>query len=237
MAVSYNTNQIITTGLVAVLDAQNVKSFFSGSTSAADLTGNFNQSINGTVLYTGSYGGAFKFSNSSVGGTIGTSQVPNLVTSPGFTISTWVQHNSLRNTNGFQRYVSLGVVTPSSDDGILRHGYNGSTLLNGGIEAIVFTDASPKFLTIDNVLVVNIPTQLVMTWNGTTMIVYKNAIQIGTSTPGGAYSPTGHRYLALSSNSAESMDGQIFSTLVYNRPLSAAEIKINYDLTRTRFRI
>jgi len=238
MPVRYNSPQIPTNGLITAYDAINTKSYVSGSNTVRDLIGNVqNATIQGSLFYSQKYSGGLRFLTSTPGETIADTIIPNLITT-GCTVSVWIEHSSLKlSNNTYMRYVSVYNVSPNADDIILRHSYTTGVNTNGGVEAIVFTSGTPRILSVNNMLSLNTPTHLVMTWNGGTLLVYKNGVQVGTLTPGGTYSPTSTKRIGLSSNTVESMDGQIYSTLVYNRALSATEVLQLFNVQRTRFKI
>lgn len=236
MATIYSPT-IVSNGLVMCFDAANRKSYTSGSSIIQDLSGNnMYAGTSGTLLYTGSYGGGFRFQTATPGQLSAHSSSISIGSS-GCTMAVWLMHETILTSAGYMRYVSVQDNSPPADDLIIRHVYSlSSTSPLGSLEMVVKTSGTFKTFQVHNQVQANVPVYIVTTWNGTTMTIYKNGLSVGTNTPGGTYAAT-TKQVTVSSNSTETMNGQIYSTMVYNRALSQQEIQQNFDANRKRFGI
>lgn len=236
MTVHYNNAKIVTDGLVTYYDSANTKSYVSGSNIINDISGNnMYAGPRGSLFYTASYGGGFRFRTVSSGELLAQSS-SFTIGSGGCTMALWVVHESILTGAGYMRYISVLDSSPSVDDLIIRHRYSATSTPNGALEMVVKTSGTYRLFNIDNQIQTNIPTYITATWNGTTMNVYKNAVSVGTNTPGGTYTATS-KFVQVSSNTAETMNGQMYCIAVYNRALSPLEIRQNFDASRWRFGI
>lgn len=66
------------------------------------------------------------------------------------------------------------------------------------------------------------------TWDGTTQILYVNGVEVNRATPGNSLNDASASSALVCNGAAESIDGYIDDCRIYNRALSAAEIKAIY---------
>jgi hypothetical protein len=221
MSTQYAFGQIVTNGLVLSLDAADQNSYSGSGTAWNDLSGNNNTGIltNGPT-YTSTFGGGITFdgTNDIVTGS-STINIPGTVS-----LCAWVRHTTV--PAAIQRYVNL-----RPDIAAIRHD---GTVGVGTFMFIITTGGTIKSNSVSNAIVVNTNYYFCGTWDGTTMRIYQNGVQVGTpSTPGGTMSTSNLPYLI--SSPTECLNGSIFCTQVYNRALSATEILQNYNAQKSRF--
>ena len=81
---------------------------------------------------------------------------------------------------------------------------------------------------------------IVGTYDGTNQKVYHNGVEVATETPGLGLLDEGQSWLHLArafGSSSLFFDGKLAVAKIYNRALTAAEVKQNFDALRRRFGI
>ena len=211
--------RIVTDGLVLALDAANTKSYPGSGTTWTDLSGNGNDgTLDNSVTYTSSNSGGLSFD-----GTDELVSLPKIITTSDFTVCQFI--------------------TPISDTG------EGWTFeqYNGGIGRLIINTVSSflRFfiggtaITTNITLTSNQPYFICCSRTGSTGKIYingnlnvsgtltSNALDDTTCSIGGSKTfSTGKQFI-----------GDIYTTSVYNRELSASEIQQNFNALRGRFGI
>lgn len=233
MAFSFSP-KIVTNGLNLLLDAANVRSYPGSGATWSDLTGN---SINGTL-------GNGAFFSSSNGGTIVFDGVNDFVTGSSniplgsqVTIGTWIRHTSL--PASINRYLTVGTLVGGSvtETAVIRHDGNssGNPGAIGQLHFYVRTSGTIKAVRVNNSLVTGSWYYTVGTWDGTTMRLYKNGLQVTSSVPGGTLNATNINYWVSAVTNVEPMSGSIANVQIYTRALTADEVLQNYNANKSRF--
>jgi len=222
----FGTPPIITSGLTLYLDAANSKSYVTGSTVWNDLGGlrNSGSFVNGPGFSTDG-GGSITLSTGAVSsisnfpiqlsGT-GSKTVSCFFKSSGITRSGLL---STRNTTGTAGW-TLNINNPVGSLGYFIVGTGGGILtVAAGIVTGSWFNATATY---------NLAT--------TTTILYLNGIQIGSNTS----FANNTNISALSGSigiegTSFNLSGNIATTLIYNRALSAAEVLQNYNALKSRF--
>ena len=210
-------NPNMTNGLVLYLDAADSYSYPGSGTTWNDLSLGFN---NGTLTngptFTGSNGGAIVFDGVNDLVRINNGNGINIGNT--FTTFVWVKFNSygtvLLGSNDF------------ADSGYPLYVDNANTLyIVAGGSSTATTTAG---------LSTNQWTCLTVVRNNTSVNWYKNGINIGTSTLGSSSSNV-LKSIGNYNNGGYPLNGDIALTQVYNRALTALEVKQNYDALKSRF--
>ena len=215
--------QIVTNGLVLALDAGNIKSYVSGSTTWFDKSGRGN---NGTLIngptFSSTNGGSIVFDGTNDG------TDTNFNSALGdFTVCAWFKGI---NQGGTRRIVDKNFQTG------FWLGYQGgnhpsSSYWGGGIR-----QTSPPY----GIYIGPFPAS---TWNfismrrqGTIQTLYANGIDnsISQSVTSDLLSTDG---LTVGYGGGEYMSGNISIVQIYNRALSASEVQQNFNALRGRFGI
>ena len=226
---------LIKNGLVLELDAGNIKSYQSGSTTWFDKSGNANNGtlINGPTFNTGSLGSiVFDGTNDYVN-----ILNPSILQNQNLTVSTWIKPTAATNViTGIIDYdhgITQGWVLQSEDATSNRNYYfayyDGSTFQpSSGI-------GTGKGVQLTNSIWQN----LIFTKNGTSVVGYLNSVQTYTSTASsGTIMYLANKNLWLGgvvSIAGRFYNGTIANTQIYNRALSADEVLQNYNATKGRF--
>jgi hypothetical protein len=203
---------------VTVTNTERVAAFgfeeASGAT-VVDRFNNFDGTIDGaTRVSTGRFGRALAFDGINDSVTIPDS--PALTPTGGMTVSAWVNPDAL---NAWRPIVSKER-SPIPTYGLYASASGGSSQPT----ARVFTNGD---LTTNGTasFALNAWTHEAMTWNGTTLRLFVNGVQVASRTVSGALAPsTGPLRLGGDSVRGEWFSGRIDEVRVYGRPLTAAEI-------------
>jgi hypothetical protein len=242
-----NGPRIVTSGLVLSLDASDLNSYVSGSTTWNDLSGlGNNATLIGTIPFSG---GGFTFNNNGANYIEG--QVNNFVaamgTPTGFTIMGVVKLTSTVNRSMlFTHATSTAITIPGysfelggSSTALWTGGrvYVGSSTGNGGDYRGTGTITSNA-----NILVT-------ATFNQSTSVqaMYVNTSTLSATNSAGTYggSITTQNWWTSNRNYQIGYDtyfggygafnGTIYNVMVYNRALSLTEVTQNYNTLKSRF--
>ena len=225
---------MVTNGLVLALDAANTKSYVSGSTTWNDLSGNNNSGslVNGPT-FSSTNGGSIVFNGTTSGSYITTPSTLTLSNTISFNF--WISsvgqtsYNQAilgKDTNGANPH--LLIRRGNSSDNLIWNYYNGSATL---------TTTFNSFFTGFNNLFVNL--QITADYTSGVLNVYRNGVLFGTSTHTMLY-PNTSAILTLGNwlpNTGLAFNGNITTTQIYNRALSATEISQNYNAQKSRFNL
>jgi hypothetical protein len=240
MAFNYSP-RVITNGLVMYLDAGNQTSYVGNGTAWRDLTPNGNNvTLNNNPTFNRQSSGVIVF-NGSNNYAITPTNLSSLNINSSITIDTWVKPTALANATNGEGIVSKGLFTDNNSAIYELMARNISSInypfirvaTSAGVQAY-----APTQIPINPNQIYNV----VCTYNGSTLRIFVNNIEAGT---GAAASGTivsntqelavGVRYLHRSGASDSFFTGNIYSVKIYNRALSAQEIRQNYDAFKGRF--
>ena len=216
---------IVDSGLVLALDAADRNSYPGSGTTWTDLStnGNTGTLVNGTG-YSASNGGALTFDGSDDYVGFG---VINFTSGTSITIEVWVKPNSSQKsyTNILDYGHSFGGFTIQQNVNGLNEYYfayyNGASF-----------DVTPT-ITLNS----NSFTHLVFVKSGTSTIGYVNSVNTVSLTGSVNFTGSGITFNLGKWHGGREFNGNIASTKIYNRALSAAEVSQNFNATRSRFGI
>lgn len=223
----HNGPRATTDGLVLCLDAGNVKSYSGSGATWTDLSGNGGNGTNSNMTYSAANGGHFVFNNSSSVSTI--SNYSALNPTLGLTIESWVNFDGNSDDFIFEKgdvNTQYSLFSHSSDI-VFRTFHSG----DGG-----YHTQNPEKSAVG---VVNGQwVHILGSWDGTTKRIYingelKNSVaksgNLVTTSPGASIGRFG------GSTAGYYFGGKIARVCIYNRGLTAAEIRQNYNASKTRF--
>lgn len=222
---AFGGSNIVTNGLVLCLDAANIKSYPGSGTTWTDLSGLGN---NGSIKAGAAYNslGWFNFNHLSsdfngYNGYIDAGNPTSLQLSSDITIETWINPDSTtgkgnmvsKNGNDGYRYR----ISPTGQIEFFARG--GENVITGG--------------TVPN----GAWSHCVVTGDSSGLKVYVNGTLVASNST--AYSPynaqNGNLTIGIDIQNAERFDGKIAVCKIYNRALTATEIKQSYNATRERY--
>lgn len=236
MATQYAFGKIVTNGLVLALDAADRNSYVSGSTTWFDVAG----SNNGTLTN----GPTF---NSGSGGSIVFDGVDD------YMISTAVNGTGIMNPTLYGETIAVNIwfkstSTQASQYVINSGGYTGTVtgiclvVNDGGVsgnEFVTIVTATKRYqINSLNFVSVNEWVNICFTTDGINMYVYKNGSLLSTVGSSSISGSSNNQGLQLSGPNGQTrflFVGNIASTQIYNRALSADEVQQNYNAQKGRF--
>jgi hypothetical protein len=226
---------IVTDGLVLYLDAANTKSYVSGSTTWVDIAAGNNGTLVNGPTYNNANGGSIVFDGADDVVNCGDNPSINLLND--VSVNIWFKINSL---TGFQGIIAKRNTTT----GYTNYGINFSNESNA-FQLYFNTIGGSNFrilqVTISNNFAVNIWYNVCGVFeksgSNTVSYLYKNGMLLSSNSLVGNLA-TVSTPLTIGSTSVtaqEPFNGNIASTQIYNRALSATEVLQNYNATKTRF--
>jgi hypothetical protein len=221
---------IVTDGLVLHLDAANVKSYVSGSTTWNDISrgGNNGTLINGPT-FNSANGGSIVFDGVNDFVNLGTT-IDNSLT---WTMNSWF--NTTLNTNDHRSLIGNSGTSPTGVGKFMGITNDGSqyrkpwTIVynSGGNQLILYGTTT---------IIANTWYNMTVTHSGTEINMYLNGTLNRTPTTISGYSPSNNiTSIGLQRAIFWPFPGTISQTQIYNRALSAQEVLQNYNTTKTRF--
>lgn len=238
---------IVTAGLILNLDAGNPDSYpRTGSTWTNLVTGNAVPSfgLNNAVTYNSSNGGVLRFANG--GWAVSSTGFANLTA---YTVEIWVKPAGTTGdydqsvpanfniTNYapclFSEKVSGGTVN-------MALAYNARAWSGTAHNSYRYTAAMGGWSTVEPTTNygsdLNTWVQIVATYNGSVLKLYRNGVQIGSSTTNINLRATSVGYfIAHRWDMSDGVYGDYSSVNMYNRELSLTEINTNFDAVKSRF--
>ena len=218
----------VTSGLVLELDAGNIKSYQSGSTTWFDKSGNANNGtlINGPTFNTGSLGSIVFDGVDDYVGITG-------IQTPSFSISAWINLSELNKFHGIMGRAA-GIWSDTSYAFRVISDNSLNIFLSNSGNTSIFTEVqtSPLFA-------INTWYHVAVTFAKPNIALYVNGVSRATGTFNyDLYNSTSNSIIGgytYSNGLSYLMKGQIPNIQFYNRALSATEVLQNYNATKTRF--
>jgi hypothetical protein len=233
----FNTEDIVSSGLVLYLDAGNVLSYSGSGSTWTDLSGNSNTAtLTDSPTYDSSNSGSLLFNGSTQWATITN---PSTLRNQDFTVSIWfkpaTQSAAVKSIIDFDHGTSpfQGWVIQSEDATTNRYWY------------LAYYDGA-AFQPVDNFgagkgmqWTSSVWQNFVFTKSGTSCIGYRNGTQIFTATAASAtvsyLSSRNMRIAAAITPAGREFNGNISQVLMYNRAITSTEVTLNYNATKTRY--
>lgn len=216
MAITNNVS-IITDGLVMCFDAANSRSYTSGNT-WTDLTNNSTANVTGITL-AGS-GGTSHFSfDGTVRALITGVSTWQYGTGPR-TVMAWVYPTS---TSGYIQILGFGNATSNYASGLC---------ISSGGKWATFQHNTAAYE--GSAATANVWTHICMTQSSSGSEIYVNG-SLDYSNGTNITTAVGSAYIGASFDDREKWQGRIAQVLFYNKKLTAAEIKQNYNATKRRY--
>lgn len=228
MGISYNP-KIATRGLVLHLDAANPRSYPGSGTTWYDLSGQGNNCtlING-VGYSSDNNGGLIFDGVSDYATIPSSFI-NFNNSTVVYLAKLSTGAGSRNTVFSQYYGGTGAQFEWQTSGYLRSNYRQSNAASPELDA-------PNGA---NQILVNIPYHVAVTYINGTIAHYLNSYFLGDSTNSTHTNIDGSNLINIGRNSSAGLNfkGLIYVVQIYNRVLTAEEVRQNFVAFHGRYGI
>jgi hypothetical protein len=229
MGIAYNTS-IVSDGLVFALDAANSRCYSGSGITVNGLIGGIGGTFWGGSGYSSSNSGSFYFNGSNaIRIEDSTIMRPN-----NFTISAWAKFNSF---DTYDTIITKSQTTASWVPPYLSYLIRTNT--NGTLLEYSLGDGTFRPNQVAYTLSTNIWYQFVMTYDGARVKGYLNNSVLVDKSLAITVSYAAHPIIIGGSYGAspfgETIDGNIPQVLIYNRALTAQEIKQNYNATKKRY--
>ena len=212
---------IVTDGLVLCLDAANQRSYPKSGTTWSDLAGASNGTLTNGPTFDSGNGGSIVFDRTNDVVNLGTSPQDLVGQSSAATISSWFNVN---NTNqcmviGNGTYARFYIETYNRSGSLVVHWGFGGSQNSSTSQAFISTNAWYYYTA---------------TYDQSVVKAYLNGLNtdsdgIGSKTYGGAL------YVGSWGGNGFLFGGKIASVSIYNRALSADEVRRNYEATVGRY--
>ena len=227
----YNNKNIVRSGLILYLDAGISNSYPGSGTTWTDLS-DFNNTpttVNSPTFSTQNGGG---WSVDSVGTNyFSLDDKASMINLSQGTIGGWVRFNNLAGAN----YVFISYGGNGAGGGFLLQ-----SEISLGLELLTFggsiTGGRASLSPGSSAAYVGTNVYMVGTYDSSVVKLYLNGIEVASSAKNSANLPP-QSYLRISSefNRTRGIGGNVYTTHIYNRALSAAEILQNFNAGRQRF--
>jgi len=218
---------IVRDGLQLYLDAANSKSYPGSGTTWTDLSGNENNGVleNGPV-YSSDNSGSIIFDGVNDIVNCGSSNTLNITSS--LTINAWIFPTGFGEGN-FGR-----IVDRANANAYALFLDNTGTFATNGIRYLVNNAAGTG--SISNIVTLNTWQNFVLSHLGTSAILYKNGFSVGTIN-GQTLPSVPNQPLYIGNRNAldRTFQGSISQVSIYNKALTANEIKQNFNALRGRY--
>ena len=218
---NYFGSPIVTDGLVFAVDANNIVSYPKSGTSAYNLTGSNELTLQNGLQYRAGNGGYFL--SDGTDDALDTPDASNLDIAGNFTVEGWVWWNRHKD------YASLLVKGPGGSGNVFNYCFffYASNIVCG------FGDGSAFYSVSISTPTINTWHHIVGTYDGSNLKFYLDGVLTQTSaTTATPYQNTS--YLNVIQGSYP-IDGRVANARVYNRALTAAEVQQNYQAEQYRF--
>ena len=238
MGLVHNPN-VVSDGLVCCWDAANKRSYPGAGTTWTDLVGRQNGTMQNNTSFNSAKGGVLEFDGTDDYVSVPDSDYLDSITSA-ITVSVWVYWSS--DANDISTIVSkasaAGWASPYSSWNMrLRHGTGG-----WGTETVEFWAAGSYTTGGQFYSSSSIPrdtwTHIVGTYDGANQKIYINGVLDATDAQTAAIATTAQPLLFgtnYGGPGSELLEGSLANVLIYNRGLTAAEVKQNYEALKPRF--
>lgn len=228
-----NGPRIVTDGLIMYLDAANRKSYPGSGTTWHDLSGNNNNGTFGASTaaptFSGDNGGCLDFDGSNDYIDLGNpTSLSSLGGTSNISVSSWVKYDSYVGSGGSQPY-SVITVKGSPWTWLLENPNNRLRFrITAGGSDVNIEDTSIHSL--------NTWYNVIGTYDGSNMKIYVNGLLKNTKAQTGTLGTNSiTAKIGTFQGTNYNMNGKISNVSIYNRALSANEVRQNFEATKGRF--
>jgi len=224
---------IITDGLVFAVDPGSERSYPGSGTTTTSLVGLNTGTLTNGVAFSSSNGGSWEFDGTDDFISFA-SNSDQLSDNGSYTLSAWLKPDgSSWGSNAIPLYNtyndgdgSFGIWHHFGHDNILRWRHRGTSYTYGEFSGVGLVANTWQLTTI--------------TWDTTTIKLYKNAVLQNSSTSPSNFNrcptePSIGRIANRTTGNVYPWNGEISNHQVYNRALTAAEVSQNYNAQKNRF--
>jgi hypothetical protein len=211
MGIAYNTS-IVTNGLIFALDAANSRSYSGSGLTAFGLVGGYRGTLLNGVGFTSANNGSFVFDGTN-----------DYIT---------FDYDIMGSTYTQNIWFKLNVLQPSL---LIDQGWS-AAVVHSDFVAFYYTNVSPVFFNASFTFTTNRWYMINLVRGADVKSVYIDGNFIASSNTSDAFDPFWTTmYVGSNAGSLQFLNGNISQIQIYNRALSAAEIRQNYNATKKRY--
>ena len=216
---NYHQAPIVTDGLVLALDAGNLVSYESGSTTTHSLTGSIDGALYNGTDYSDGNGGVWVFDG--VDDRINFTPTKGANSTQNITVSSWVNCSN--------------VATPNNI--VSKNGPYFMRIVNSRVRFNIYTSTGWLFQNGTTVLSNNTWYNFSMVYDGTTWKGFIDGVLEFSTAKTGTISANANLFIGYTPSGGEQapFDGKIASVHIYDKALSPEEVAQNYNAQKTRF--
>ena len=221
----FDSNTLVTSGLIWHVDAGNVASYPGTGTVWTDLVAGANANLVGSPVFNAADGGTFELDAFN-----DAADASKSIASTSGTISLWIRPPTAgTRRNFFVAYDGSAGISWSHNVGVSATNTIAADMFDGGTKSAAGT----------TVMTADTWHYITMVWvNSSAMTLYLDNISTAEDSIGIATSWTGNTSISVGRGSGggwSSALGRVSMCHIYNRNLSTSEIAQNYNATKTRF--
>ena len=226
-------------GLVLALDAADTNSYPGSGTTWADLSDNDNDgTLTNSPTYNSNNSGSFAFDGTNDYVSFASAPELQFLNRLPYTLEVWMYPTANPGASTW-----TGIFNREDGSGGSRDGYN--IYLNGSASNTLYL-ATERFFTgsatqigytYNDSDLLNIWHHVVVTYDGTTLRLYRNGVQLNSATSTGNITNTSKTLEIGRRGGGSYFNGRLNGQKIYNKALTASEIKQNFNALRGRFGI
>lgn len=244
MATQFAFSQVVTSGLVLLLDAADRNSYPGSGTVWRDMSGNGNNgTLTNSPTFNSANGGSIVFDGTDDYVITAAGSTPTLNITSQITLESWITSTALANSLHGDGINSKGT-SSDNNSGVYETVLIQSGSINYPFFRMRIGSTTPVYNPKDIPINLNQIYQFVSTYNGNIMRIFINGRESGTGLvqTGNIEANTqqltvGTRFIFRGGGNDSFFSGRIYSNKIYNRALSASEILQNYNAQKTRFNL
>ena len=226
-------------GLVLALDAADTNSYPGSGTTWSDLSDNDNDgTLTNSPTYNSNNSGSFAFDGTNDYVSFASAPELQFLNRLPYTLEVWMYPTANPGASTW-----TGIFNREDGSGGSRDGYN--IYLNGSASNTLYL-ATERFFTgsatqigytYNDSDLLNIWHHVVVTYDGTTLRLYRNGVQLNSATSTGNITNTSKTLEIGRRGGGSYFNGRLNGQKIYNKALTASEIKQNFNALRGRFGI
>jgi hypothetical protein len=229
--------RIVTDNLVLALDAANTKSYGGSGTTWTDLSGKGNIGTLNGPTYSSANSGVFVFDGSGDYISFTSASELQFLNRLPYTLEVWMYPTSNPGASTWTGIFNREDSSVGSRDGYNIYLNGGSGTLHLAAERFCTGTATAVGKDYNNSDLLNIWHHVVATYDGTTLRLYRNGVQLNSGTSTGNITNTSKALEIGRRGTGSYFIGRLNGQKIYNKALSATEVAQNFNAHRGRYGI
>ena len=229
---------IVDGNVVLWLDTAQTASYSGSGSTWTDLSTN---ALNGTLVGSPTFSTSpanILFNGSSQRVSFSSNTAVQFLTKSSYTLQAWIYPTAIPATNSYQGIIDRESGSSPRDGWTFWLNGNAqasTTTMQFGAERFGSGTSTGAYINVTAASTLNVWQQVAVTYDGTTIKVYRNGAQIGTATSSVNITNSTSTLTLASRGTTEFLNGSISQVMVYNRAFSADEVQQNFNALRNRY--